>query len=90
MWLSKGQGGDETEEFGRAHCEPTEGARVLVQAQQEATEGFLLRECLALVSGFKPSLCGLKGDRVEGQGWSKDGRKETGEMGWAGLGCWWR
>lgn len=40
--------GDEKGEFGRARCEPMEGAWVLVQVQQEAMEGRLCKECCAL------------------------------------------
>lgn len=52
---------DEFEEFGRARCEPTEGAWVLVQVQQEAMEGFM-QGVLCLGLCLTPPLCGLKGE----------------------------
>lgn len=27
---------------------------------------------------------------MEGQGWSREGQKEAGMIGWPSLGCWWR
>ena len=69
---------DEFEEFGRARCEPMEGAWVLVQVQQEATEGFM-QGVLCLGLCLTPALCGPKGEEVERQGRT---RRSLG--GWAG------
>ena len=75
---------DEIEEFGRACCEPTEGAWVLVQVRQEATEGFMQGVvCLGL--RFNPTPLWAAG---RGGGEAGEDQKEPGRMGWAGLGCW--